>query len=221
MKKIVASLFFLCIIAVSYAQVDTVIQDSEASRILKKVSAKTKKYKTVRVKFDYKIENKTENYLTESKGVLFLKGEKYKLFLLGNEIMYNGKTLATYMVEEEEITISEPEYNDDNNFNPARMLNFYEKNFKFKYLGEYKKDGGKYAEINLFPMKASDKRYIRVNVSIALSTNQFSEIKYFSRDGTEVTITPKEIATNIKIVDSIFLFDEKKYSNIEIVDLRE
>lgn len=221
MKKITVIIIFLSVfVSYSYAQVE-LSKDPEAKKILDAVSEKTKSYKSLRIKFNYSIENKQTEEFNTFKGYAFLSGEKYKVIIPANEIFSDGKTVWSYMKDAEEITITEPGPDDESIFNPAKLFTIYKTGYKYLLIGQEKIDNINYHVIDLFPELDEDSPYSKIRLKINSVKNHFYSIETHNKNGIINTIYIVEYKTDVKITEKLFTFDKSRYpENIEIVDLR-
>jgi outer membrane lipoprotein carrier protein len=197
-------------------------KDEKAKVILKDVSDKTKTYASIKLKFLYIMDNKTEKVIDTTIGTIYIKGDMFKLFFGGNEIFSDGKTIWTHQVDVNEITITKPDPKDDSSINPANILDVYKKGFKYKFMGEFTNKGQTFYQIDLYPEQPKSKNYSIVKLKIDKAKNQLESIKMIGKDGIDNTIQLVEFTPNVKVVDDMFKFDPAKYpKNIEINDMRE
>jgi outer membrane lipoprotein carrier protein len=146
----------------------------------------------------------------------------FKLFFGGNEIISDGKTVWTHQKEMNEITITQPDPNDESALNPSTILNVYEKGFKYKFMGEFTNKGQTFYQIDLYPELPKKKNYSIVKLKIDKAKSQIQSIKMVGKDGVDNTIELVEFVPNVLVVDAMFKFDPTKYpKNIEINDMRE
>ena len=221
MKKITVIILLLFVfVSYSFAQVE-LSKDPEAKKILDAVSAKTKSYKSLRIKFNYSIENKQTEEIDNFKGYAFLSGEKYKLIIPGNEIFSDGITVWTYMKDAEEITITEPGPDDESIFNPAKLFTIYKTGYKYLLIGQEKIDNVMYQIIDLFPELDEDSPYSKIRLKINSVKNHFYSIETHNKNGINYTINIVEYKPDIKITEKLFKFEKSRYpESIEIIDLR-
>ena len=100
-------------------------QDKKAKALLDQVSAKVKSYSTIIIDFKYSLSNAKENINQDSKGNVVLKGNQYVLNFMGATKLYDGKKTYTIVPEDEEITISKVDENDNTAVTPNKMLTFF------------------------------------------------------------------------------------------------
>ncbi|MCX7863111.1 MAG: outer membrane lipoprotein carrier protein LolA [Bacteroidales bacterium] len=194
--------------------------DPKAKSILDKVSQKNKSYKTIKSDFAIILENKRENIKDAKKGVIWIKGNKYKIDLAQSTIFFDGTTQWTYIKESNEVNITSPDPKDDNTLNPAKIFTLYETGFKIRFIRErFEKNRALY-EIELYP-KDLNKDFTKINLKIDKDKNQIFSMKRFGKDGTDFYIEIISVKANEEMADAMFVFDKSKYPKVEINDLRE
>ena len=105
-------------------------QDMKAKALLDQVSAKVKSYSSIIIDFKYSLSNAKENINQDSKGNVVLKDNQYVLNFMGVTKMYDGKKTYTIVPEDEEITISKVDENDNTAVTPSKMLTFFNSGYK-------------------------------------------------------------------------------------------
>ena len=222
MKQITLILISIFLLLGIKLDAQILAKDPKAQKILDKVSKTTKSYNSIRIKFSYTIENLQEKASETHSGYAFLKGKRYKLIMAGTTIFSDGKTVWSYLKDAEEMTISEPGEDDQSIFNPAKLFTIYENGFKYKYLGEEKKNSSTLDVIDIFPEHPEKKSYSRIRLKIDRKKSQLVSIKSFGKSGNNVTINVTEFTTNVKMTDKLFVFDKTKYpADLEVVDTRD
>ena len=104
-----------------------------AKKLLDQVSAKIASFKTMQFDFVYVLENRQENIKQETEGSVTVSGDRYKLNFLGAEQLFDGQKTYTIVPENEEITISTVEEEDDFGINPSKLLYFYKEGYAFQW----------------------------------------------------------------------------------------
>lgn len=210
MKKVI----FLFLLIFTF----TIVQAQDAQRakdLLNKVSAKVKSYDNIHIEFKYTLKNTKENINQETRGDVTLKGDQYVLNLMGTTMMFDGKKLHTIVPEDEEVTISNHNPENDGDITPSKMLTFYEKGYTYKWDIVQDVRGRKIQYINLKPIdsKAEIKDIL---LGIDQQTNHIYKLIQRQDNGTEITITVNSFKTNQPIPNSMFTFDATKYKNYYI-----
>jgi outer membrane lipoprotein-sorting protein len=195
-------------------------QDPNAKVILDRVSEKIKQYSTLQADFELIIENRQDDETSVTGGILKIKGEKYYLESMGTKVFFNGRTLWSYMEDINEVTISEPDQeSDDFVENPVRIFDFYNRDFKYRLVGETQTDEGWMYEIDLFPNNLQQP-YSRFKIFIKRDTDELYMLKAVGKDGIDYIAYLKNMEYNKAMDDKDFEFNPSKYKGIEIVDMR-
>lgn len=191
--------------------------DPDAKKILDAVSAKFKSYKSVAAKFSLKIENAAGKNLGTKAGSVFMKNNKYKVIVTGQEIFSDGSNVWTYDKSSNEVTISKLDPSA-NSLTPQKLFtNFYDKDFLYKLNGTVKQAGKNMQEIELTPI---DKTKAFHKVLLYIDKSNIATTKIFEKNGNRYTYSVTGMNTNTNIADGLFVFDSKKYPGVEVVDLR-
>lgn len=193
--------------------------DPDAKKILDKVSAKFKTYKSVVARFTLKIENSEGKVLGTKSGVVNMKGSKYRISVSGQEIYSDGNNIWTYDKSANEVQVTKFD-GSANMITPQKMFtNFYDKDFLYKLNGESKVAKKSTQEIELTPVDKS-KAFFKVLVGIDKANQAIVSTKVFEKNGNKYTYNVVSMKTNSDIPDSLFVFNPKNYPNVEVVDLR-
>lgn len=191
----------------------------KAKQILDEVAAKTKGYQTIRADFSFTLENTQAKVTDTQTGKIIIKGDKYKIDLMGVDTYFDGKTIWMYLRDAGEVNISEPDLMDDETLNPANIFNIYQEGFKYLHAGETSLNGKKTDVIDLFPEKR-DKAFSRIKLYIYQGNLQIAKITQIGKDGNNYIIDIKKLEVNAPADDALFIFDASKHPNVEVIDMR-
>jgi len=207
------------IVNINYAQEYSKV-DPKAKDILDKVSAKTKSFNTIEAEFAFILENRQENIKDSQKGKIWIKGNKYKIDMMNALSFYNGNNLHTYLKEANEVTITQPDPNDDNTLNPAKIFSIYEEGYKIRYINERFEDARQLIEIDLFPTDLK-KDYSRITLKIDKAKNELYSLDRHGKDGNIYSIKILKFTTNKTMEDNMFVFNKANYPGVEVIDMRD
>ncbi|HKC36080.1 MAG TPA: outer membrane lipoprotein carrier protein LolA [Chitinophagaceae bacterium] len=193
--------------------------DPEAKKVLDAVSTKFKTFKTVKATFTYKVENTAGKVLSSKSGSVFMKGTKYRVTIVGQEIFCDGTNVWTYDKAANEVTISKLD-NGSNTLTPQKLFtNFYDKDFLYKLNGEKKQGTKTMQEIEMTPTDKS-KPFHKVYLYVDKAAKTLSSTKVLEKSGDRYSYIVNSLTPNTTIDDKQFVFDAKKYPGVEVVDLR-
>lgn len=204
MNKFLSIALFLFVCCTSQAQ------DKKAKDLLDQVTAKIKTYKNITIDFKYTLNNAKENINKESKGNLLLEGNKFVLNFMGVTKIYDGKKSYTIVPEDEEVTISSLNDNDDKAITPSKMLTFFNSGYKFSWDILQDVKGRKIQYIKLVPTNAKDQRK-ELLLGIDSQTKNIYTVIEIGKNGTKTTLTVNSFKTNQPLSKNQFTFVANKY----------
>ncbi|MCX6189271.1 MAG: outer membrane lipoprotein carrier protein LolA [Bacteroidetes bacterium] len=210
---------FIFILIIIFATTGLKAQvDKKAQTLLNELSVKYKKYKSIKAQFAYTLESKANKVKQTQKGVLHLKGNKFKVEVASKEIICDSKTVWTYSASENEVQINN--YNpNENGFNPAQIFTMYEKGFIYKYVEEKLENGKTIAQIELTPTD-KNKKFFKVKLFIDKIGKQIVRSCVFDKNGNVYTYEVQTFQGDVAVNDNFFTFDLAKHPNCEVNDLR-
>jgi outer membrane lipoprotein-sorting protein len=194
--------------------------DSKAKEILAAVSKKYRSYDVVKTDFTFTLNNPQAKVKETQQGTLYVKANanKYKVAMTNQDLISDGKVQWTYLKNDKEVQISNVD-NSGDAINPAKIFTIYEKGFKYLYTGESKVGGKVYQMIDLSPTDAK-KNIFKIRLSIDKASKQIANVVIFEKNGNTYTYNVKTFSPNVKVPETTFAFDAKKYPGVEVVDLR-
>lgn len=214
MKKVLLSALILLTTLNLLAQ-----GDPKAKSVLDNVSKKVKSLKSLKANFSITITGGKNAKPQTKSGNVFMKGDKYYVSLSGQEIYCDTKTIWTYMKESNEVQISSFDPNE-NSFTPSKLFtNFYDKEYSYKYAGEQKMGGKTVDVIHLTPTNKS-KQYTKVELMIDKAQSVVAGGKMYEKNGNVYQYTVTGYTPNPTLADNMFIFNQKKYPKVEVIDLR-
>ncbi|MCU4176627.1 LolA family protein [Carboxylicivirga sp. N1Y90] len=214
MKKYFTTLVCLCIAIAINAQ-----SAEKAKSILDEVTKKTKAYPSIVADFSLAMENLQEGISEVYDGSIILKGNKYKVSVMDVVKYFDGTTLYEHMLDAEEVNMTEPLPDDEENLNPATIFTIYQEGYKFNYVGDGTADGKACHEIDLFP-ENRDKPFSRIKLIIFKDNLQLYSMRQVGKDGNSYTVTIKQMTTNKTVDDNTFVFDQASNPSVDVIDMR-
>ncbi len=209
--------FFLLIFITSqsaFAQTD-----KQAQSILNGLSNKYKSYTSIKASFSIVIENEKDKTRQSQTGTLFLKGSKYKLQIVGQEIISDGKTRWTYVKDANEVQIDNQK-KDENSITPTNIFTIYEKGWFSKLISEKKVKKATYQYLELVPSDAKSRNIFKVKLTVNKEEKSIVSASMYDKNGTIQTIMVDKFLPNGANDESIYVFKSENYPGSEVVDLR-
>jgi len=207
MKRILIAL----LVVVSY----TTNAQNDAKKLLDEVSAKVKSYDNISLDFKNVLVNIEEDINQETRGNVIIQGEKYLLNILGVTRIYDGKTLYSISPEDEEVTISSENSDDENTITPSKMLSFYEEGYTYSMDIVQNVMGRKIQYIKLIPID-SNAEINHVLLGIDINTKHIYNLIEIGANKTKTTLTVNSFKTNEPLSKTLFTFDKEKYKDYYI-----
>ncbi|HXS36121.1 MAG TPA: outer membrane lipoprotein carrier protein LolA [Flavipsychrobacter sp.] len=216
MKK----LFIACVTIACCATYSVQAQnDAKAKNILEAVSKKINGLKSLKANFALHLSSANGKANNTKKGTFFMKGPKYRVELSGQEIICDNKTVWTYTKDAKEVQVSS--YNpNEQTISPSKLFtNFYDKEYKYSYVGEKKVNGKTVDVIDLVPTNGG-KQFNKVELMVDKASNTITGGSIWEKNGNKYQYEISNFTPNTNIPDASFTFDTKAHPGVEVVDLR-
>lgn len=184
--------------------------DAKAKTILDAVSANYKAKKNTYFKFTYG--TGTGKVTKTETGIFYSTSSQYKLNIMGNEQIFDGKKVYNISKEDQEVTIAKPN-GSEKTLSPINYIDEYKNGYTVTYSGK----SGALDKITLVPVK--DNGIKNVVLFINTPKKQISKIIQTSTDNELAMITVSQYKENQTLSASTFTFDKNKYKNYLITEL--
>lgn len=204
MKKFLVVIITLTIAISGYSQ------DKKAKTLLDQVTAKIKSFDNIVIDFKYSLNNLKENINQESKGNVTLQGNKYVLNFMGATKIFDGRKTYTIVPEDEEVTISNVNENDEKAVTPNKMLTFFNSGYKYTWDIQQNINGRKIQLVKLVPNNTKDQRK-EILLGIDTQTKTIYNLIEIGKNGTRTTLTVTSFKTNQPLSKNQFTFVANKY----------
>ena len=188
------------------------VSAQSAEEFLNSVIEKNKSYNDISVIFNY-IYGTKEEVSNNMKGFAYMKGEAYLLKIDGQEMISDGSTLWTYLIDEQEVMISE--VSEDNNNSPLAIINSFSENVNVRF--EHCSD----ADLtHLFITENEATTFKSISLYVKNKDLKIHEIDINNLDDSYLIYSVESFHTNQNLPDSMFFFDEKIHPHVEVIDMR-
>jgi outer membrane lipoprotein-sorting protein len=189
-------------------------QDAKADKLLSEVAAKFKGYDNLSFVYKGNFKNSKNGIDSDIQGDATLSGQKYNVNYMGTTYLYDGDRQFIINREDEQVTVSKPESND-NAISPSNILSFYEEGYIKKWDIEQNVKGRNIQFVRLIPIK-SDTDYKNVLIGIDVNTKHIYNVIITEKSGTVITFTLKSLKVNQPLAKNCFNFEAKDYKGFDI-----
>lgn len=203
-KNIIASLVLLFA-----AQALTAQNNAEA--VVRLLVDQMKNHKNVEMSYKYQVD--IEGQTTEAQqGKAWLQGEAYKVEMVEQQIISDGKTIWTYLVDDEEVMVSNASEGTDNT--PLKLLTSLDQSY-VATLTQIDPKGNTTIEL------ANPKgKYHRITLRANASKLAINSLDVYVEDGTKLIVTVDEMKFDQNLSDDFFTFDAKAHPKVDVIDMR-
>ena len=204
-KNIIACLFLLL-------AGQTLTAQNNAEALIRLLVNQLKSHKNVEMVFNYQVSPDGKNLSNSQKGHAWLQSEAYKVEMTEQQTISNGKTIWSYLIEEEEVMISNASDGIDNT--PLKLLTSLDESYVATLTGI---DAQGTASIELANPKG---QYKRVSLKINTKKMDLKNVDVYMEDGSKLVVNVEEMKFDQKLDDDFFTFDTKKHPKVDVIDMR-
>lgn len=213
MKKITSILFSLIIVIAIHSQDN----QQKAKDILNKISAQTSTYNNM--VFNFTLGIKSADINESQKGSATISGDKFYYQTNDREVISDGKSVWTYMKEDNECYIDD--INDlSDGLNPSEIMTIWEDNFKVNFLDETTANNETLQRIKLFPTDLKNSKYHTVILKVNEAKKQINSATIKTKDGLTLLFRIQNLSPNNEINNSQFEWNASLFPGVEEIDNR-
>ena len=190
-----------------------IMQGQSADEFLKQAIEKNKSYNDISVIFNYQMINNSAGVYENINGYASMKGGSYIMNIDGQEMICDGTTLWTHLVDDEEVMISE--VTDENNTSPIAIIDSFSQNITASFVESDNPD------IKIIEVKENEgDTFETVRLYFDIKDLNIKKVHIIVGDGNEFIYEITDFKTNQNLPDSMFTFDETMHPNVEVIDMR-
>ena len=186
--------------------------DKIALDMLNSMSDNYKKMKGFTSSFTYTMKNLTEDITDSFSGKISVRDDKYVLYIEGQKIINDSKTVWTYLEDLNEVTISDFDPSEQD-ISINNVFEVYKEGYKHKFID-------KVNDINNVEIYPDDegKSYYKISFAI-LENNLLSSFTVYDKSNS-IFIYSIDDFLEEELDNELFTFDLEKYPDIEVIDFR-
>ena len=189
-----------------------VTAQNNAETLVRLMVDQVKSHKNVEMAFSYQISPDGKNLGDSEKGHAWLQGEAYKIEMAEQQTISDGKTIWSYLIDDEEVMVSNASDGVDNT--PLKLLTSLDESYVATLTGI---DGQGVATIELANPKG---QYKRVTLKINTKKTELKSADIYMEDGSKVIVNVEEMKFDQQLDSNFFTFDTKKHPKVDVIDMR-
>lgn len=191
-------------------------KDPSAKIILDAMRTKYENIPAFVANFSYTMEDPEEGIDEGFEGLVTVMKDKFKLNMGGQEIINDGVNVWTFLEEDNEVTISEfdPE---EQEITLSNIFSIYEDGYKYLFLEE--ESNATVDVIDLVP-EDLEKTFYKIRMRIKKGTTDLQSFKVFDKSGSRYLYSIKDFKEDASITAKDFSFIESAHPNVEVIDFR-
>jgi outer membrane lipoprotein-sorting protein len=199
-----------CLILLLVATPAFAQKDAKAKALLDKTSAAFSQAGALSIRFTMQVKSGTDKNSQSFEGTIDLKGTKFHVNTPDIETWFDGKTQWTLQKATDEVSITQPDAKEIQTINPATIINLYKKGYYYRSVSA-----------NVVELTPQLKNAEMTKIILQTGTDNLPvKIQITYKNKMENIIHLTRYKKNAALTDATFVFDKKKYPQVEIVDLR-
>ncbi len=194
--------------------------DPTATKILDKLKKEYDSYSSMKVSFDLVMDFQ-DGEREIQKGSVIQQGKMFKMDIGERSIYSNGEYTWVHIKKNKEVQINDADMEEGTNMlSPKDMLSLYSTGkYVYAIIAEPLLDGKKVTQIDFKPLDKYSE-FSKMSLYVDKITKKMAQMKVFSKDGSRYTLIIDDIVANKKYDLATFVFDESKFPDIHVEDLR-
>ena len=183
-------------------------QAQTARQVLDRATSEFKKNQCITAEFELGAGSMRD------KGTIVLQGQKFKTTTDGSTIWFDGKTMWTYVHDNDEVNVTEPTAAQVARINPYSFLNMYKQGYDVAFGASSSTD------YEVILTATNNKASIQKAILRIKKTDYSPLYVMMGTARADVEISILSYKKTQKMPDATFSFDKSKYPGVEVVDLR-
>lgn len=189
----------------------------KADELLEEIVKKTASYENLKAELVYTMVNKEMDINEKKEGLIYVAGDSYRIEMEGQIIIADGSTIWTYLVDSEEVMVSDVEDSDES-ISPTKILTTYNEDYKAKFDSDSKY---KNADLKLINLRPNDgKQFEKMSILVNQKNLSLESFSVYDKNGNVFTYNIINLTPNLDLPESTFKFIPEDYPDVEVIDMR-
>lgn len=214
MKKITLTLISISLLFIGLLSAQS---DKKAEELVKEVVDKMASYNNFKAKLSYTMVNREMDIDEKKTGSIYVKGDSYRVEMEGQIIISDGTTIWTFLVDSQEVMVSNMEEGDES-ISPTKILTTYNEDYKasFDHDNKYKN-----ADLKMIILKPNDgKQFEKMSILVNEKNQSLESFSVYDKNGNVFTYHIINLENNLTFPEDTFIFDEAKHPDVDVIDMR-
>jgi outer membrane lipoprotein-sorting protein len=193
----------------------TLYAQNNAQGLLKKTLDKMSSYKNFKSDLTYSMVNKQNNIHEKKTGTILVEGDKFRIEIMGQIIISDGKDMWTVIKDSKEVMLSTLDPNDPSNVSPTKILEEYS-----DYKAKFERGQRKRTLKTLLLTSRKKATFDKVTIVIDASRFLVKRFSLYDNDGNVFTYDIYNFKANIIFPKGTFTYNPKEFPGYELEDMR-
>jgi len=193
----------------------TLYAQNNAQSLLKKTLDKMTSYKNFSSGLSYSMVNEQNNIHEKKTGTILVEGDKFRIALMGQIIISDGKSMWTIIKDSKEVMLSTLDPNDPSNVSPTKILEEYS-----DYHAKFAKGGRKGVVKTLLLTSKKKSTFNKVTITIDASRYLVKKFSLYDDDGNIFTYDIYNFKADVNFPKGTFSYNPKDFPGYELEDMR-
>lgn len=203
-------IFFTLLLSLQFIHAQ---ENQKAEQILNDLLTLVKKNA---IKTNFKLTVYQKNQPQSTTGTFTLKVSKFYLEMSAMKVWFDGKTQWSYLIENNEVSITEPSQKELSETNPMAILSGYKTKCSIRF--SKLKSEQNYC-IEMLPLKTTDE-ITKIDVQVNKTTGNLFSIRVTNKNGNNSLLTLSNFQKGIVANDNLFEYIPSHHKGVIINDLR-
>ncbi len=193
----------------------TLYAQNSAQKLLKKTLDKMSSYKNFSSALSYSMVNVQNDIHEKKTGTILVEGDKFRIALMGQVIISDGKDMWTVIKDSKEVMLSTLDPNDPSNVSPTKILEEYS-----DYNAKFAKGQRKNKVKTLILTSKKKSSFHKVTITIDASRYLVKKFSLYDDDGNVFTYDISNFKADVNFPKGTFNYNPKDFPGYELEDMR-
>lgn len=195
-------------------------QDERVHPYMQAIGTQFRMEKSYYVEADYLREDIMRETRVEGEGRIWMKGLKYKMSADEYTVFFDGEKQYSLNEDMEEVYVSVPDPDDATYLQavPMSVIQSYQQDFRYQFMGEKPFMGKNRVEIQLYPLELTGP-YSMLKLYVNPHNMKMEAFVLKHKEGINYTMILTKVEEEEELEDTFFRFRQSDYPHVELIEL--